>query len=442
MTAPGPSSMDTSPQRDFQPILDWRFGMNGQHRRRNFNRRDAGRHRRLGGDHPAWKEDLGQRRNSASSFCANTRRKKARRSSVNESDEEEDLNMDNDADETASVSSISTQLSRTTEGQEGLNCGARFKKIYNRLNRQDRRINEISQKVDNVASAMTKFEATLKARITTGFEEMKLFMVQLLKRRAELPRPRARTSNAGAAQGVCTFVRKGLTLIKLDHFLRHSPRAVHSRGRDQKEDTGIRLPEAEEAEFELLSDPQQPSRIGTSITRDTTPDHVFAHLPDDRPVSWRNTGHNLGSHHYIIEVEIPLKIRSKLPPTRKHKLTDWNAFRQQEIAPTIKDLEEWTRSLVDTAERASTEIETDDTTSPMDPKLAHLIEARQSLQRRWKTNASQQDAAKAHRPPRQGNRKVQSTALRAAVARHLQRGGRPHQPHVETATTPARRDAE
>ncbi|KAL3192435.1 hypothetical protein MRX96_059076 [Rhipicephalus microplus] len=89
--------------------------------------------------------------------------------------------MDNDADETASVSSISTQHSRALEGQEGLNCGARFKKIYNRINRQDHRISEISQKVDNVASAMTKFKARVEARITMGFEEMKLFMVQLLK---------------------------------------------------------------------------------------------------------------------------------------------------------------------------------------------------------------------------------------------------------------------
>ncbi|KAL3196208.1 hypothetical protein MRX96_015555 [Rhipicephalus microplus] len=31
--------------------------------------------------------------------------------------------------------------------------------------------------------------------------------------------PSARTSNAGAVQEVCTFVRKGLTLIKLDRFL-------------------------------------------------------------------------------------------------------------------------------------------------------------------------------------------------------------------------------
>ncbi|KAL3199996.1 hypothetical protein MRX96_013388 [Rhipicephalus microplus] len=155
--------------------------------------------------------------------------------------------------------------------------------------------------------------------------------------------PSARTSNVSAAQRVCTFVRKGLTHIMLDRFL-DCDTAVELCavevviGRKKQESVFL----AEEAEFELLSDPQQPSRIGTSITRDTTLHLVFAHLPDDRPVSWRNAGHNLGSDHFIIEVEIPLKIRSKLPPTRIHKLTDCNAFRQQEIAPTIKDLEEWT----------------------------------------------------------------------------------------------------
>ncbi|KAL3186248.1 hypothetical protein MRX96_027974 [Rhipicephalus microplus] len=147
-------------------------------------------------------------------------------------------------------------------------------------------------------------------------------------------------------RGVCTFVRKGLTLIKLDRFLDCDTAlelcAVEVViGRKKQESVFV----AEEVEFELLSDPQQPSRIGASITRDTTPDLVFAHLPDYRPVSWRNTGHNLSSDHYITEVEIPLKIRSKLPLTWKHKLTDWNAFRQHEIAPTIDDLEEWTRSL-------------------------------------------------------------------------------------------------
>ncbi|KAH7953614.1 hypothetical protein HPB49_010599 [Dermacentor silvarum] len=118
--------------------------------------------------------------------------KKARRSSVIESDEDEHLNMNTGDDETESISSISTLHSRDTDTQGGLNYGARFKHINARLNRQDKCTKEISQKVDNVASAMKNFkndvkadfaklEAREEARINTGFEEMKHFMVQLLQ---------------------------------------------------------------------------------------------------------------------------------------------------------------------------------------------------------------------------------------------------------------------
>ncbi|KAH7945710.1 hypothetical protein HPB49_014388 [Dermacentor silvarum] len=118
--------------------------------------------------------------------------KKARRSSVIESDEDEHLNMNTGDDETESISSISTLHSRDTDTQGGLNYGARFKHISARLNRQDKCTKEISQKVDNVASAMKNFkndvkadfaklEAREEARINTGFEEMKHFMVQLLQ---------------------------------------------------------------------------------------------------------------------------------------------------------------------------------------------------------------------------------------------------------------------
>ncbi|KAL3210999.1 hypothetical protein MRX96_008506 [Rhipicephalus microplus] len=117
--------------------------------------------------------------------------------------------------------------------------------------------------------------------------------------------PSARTSNVRVAQGVCTFVRKGLTLIKLDRFLdcdtapelcavevviggkkHESVFLVNAYSNPQHRGQRFKtllLKEAEEAEFELLSDPQQPSHIGTLITRDTTPDLFFAHLPDDRP---------------------------------------------------------------------------------------------------------------------------------------------------------------
>ncbi|KAH7940882.1 hypothetical protein HPB49_007401 [Dermacentor silvarum] len=118
--------------------------------------------------------------------------KKARRSSVVESDEDEHLNMNTGDDETESISSISTLHSRDTDTQGGLNYGARFKHINARLNRHDKCTKEISQKVDNVASTMKNFkndvkadfaklEAREEARINTGFEEMKHFMVQLLQ---------------------------------------------------------------------------------------------------------------------------------------------------------------------------------------------------------------------------------------------------------------------
>ncbi|KAH7953674.1 hypothetical protein HPB49_010992 [Dermacentor silvarum] len=118
--------------------------------------------------------------------------KKARRSSVIGSDEDEHLNMNTGDDETESISSISTLQSRDTDTQGGLNYGARFKHINARLNRQDKCTKEISQKVDNVASAMKNFkndvkadfaklEAREEARISMGFEEIKHFMVQLLQ---------------------------------------------------------------------------------------------------------------------------------------------------------------------------------------------------------------------------------------------------------------------
>ncbi|KAH7977619.1 hypothetical protein HPB49_003048 [Dermacentor silvarum] len=117
---------------------------------------------------------------------------KARRSSVIESDEDEHLNMNTGDDETESISSISTLHSRDTDTQGSLNYGARFKHINARLNRQDKCTKEISQKADKVASAMKNFkndvkadfaklEAREEARINTGFEEMKHFMVQLLQ---------------------------------------------------------------------------------------------------------------------------------------------------------------------------------------------------------------------------------------------------------------------
>ncbi|KAL3225125.1 hypothetical protein MRX96_049363, partial [Rhipicephalus microplus] len=79
--------------------------------------------------------------------------------------------------------------------------------------------------------------------------------------------PSARTSNAGAAQGVCTFVRKGLTLIKLDRFLDCDTAlelcAVEVVIGRKKQEVGLRPPRAESYRDEA---PER-TEIGRDIAR-------------------------------------------------------------------------------------------------------------------------------------------------------------------------------
>lgn len=64
------------------------------------------------------------------------------------------------------------------------------------------------------------------------------------------------------------------------------------------------------------------------------------------------------------------------------------------VRTTIDDIEEWTRDITAAVENASTEIDTSDSIPTMDPHLAHMIEARQSLQRRWKRNRTNRNLRK------------------------------------------------
>ncbi|KAH6938771.1 hypothetical protein HPB50_012430 [Hyalomma asiaticum] len=60
----------------------------------------------------------------------------------------------------------------------------------------------------------------------------------------------------------------------------------------------------------LITGPADPTRIGNSVTRDTTPDLKFVRSgggvnADTGDFGWRNTGHELGSNHYIVEIAVP-----------------------------------------------------------------------------------------------------------------------------------------
>lgn len=256
--------------------------------------------------------------------------------------------------------------------------------------------------------------------------------------------PSARISKVGAGRGVCTFVRKGITLV--EHVLVGNSAVEYCAdeiitGKKKKESTFVvnvysnpahrqqkfrtlihkavaaaqgntllicgdfnaphrewgypnttvkgrdLVEDATEAGLELMTDPAHPTRIGTSVTRDTTTDLTFIKTTrSSTNARWNNTGKDLGSDHYIIEVRIPLKGRNNAAITRQHRITDWEAYRKAlpEDTTEISDIEQWSRNVVQLVEDTTQEVETDETIDQVDSRLAHLLEAKQSIQNRWK----------------------------------------------------------
>ncbi|XP_077528339.1 uncharacterized protein LOC144139996 [Haemaphysalis longicornis] len=150
------------------------------------------------------------------------------------------------------------------------------------------------------------------------------------------------------------------------------------------------LDEAADAGFTLHTDPSAPTRIGTSVTRDTNPDLTFVRAANTTKggVKWRNTGQNLGSDHFVIEIELPTSARHRDErDRRRQKITDWNLFRarvEEGPARDITDIENWTSDVVHLAKDATTEHDVDEDCPGMDNRLAHKLEARRSMQQRWR----------------------------------------------------------
>ncbi|KAH6944215.1 hypothetical protein HPB50_002345 [Hyalomma asiaticum] len=123
------------------------------------------------------------------------------------------------------------------------------------------------------------------------------------------------------------------------------------------------LQDATDLALTLITDPADPTRIGNSVTRDTTPDLAFvrsgggvnAYTGD---FGWRNTGHELGSDHYIVEIAVPLSNGGTginfSNSVRTHRVTDWDAFRGALPVEkvVIEDIEEWTAGLTERATAA------------------------------------------------------------------------------------------
>ncbi|XP_077508619.1 uncharacterized protein LOC144120005 [Amblyomma americanum] len=152
-----------------------------------------------------------------------------------------------------------------------------------------------------------------------------------------------------------------------------------AKGRDLYQD-------AMELDFTLITDPTHPTRIGNSVSRDTTPYLTFVKNDVRGAITWRKTGTDLGSDHTIVEISIPEHNDTSI---ETHRWIDWDAFRDARSLNTdaddeIEDIESWTAEITKSVRDATKEIETDAVIEKVDSRLAHLIEAKQSILSRWK----------------------------------------------------------
>lgn len=140
--------------------------------------------------------------------------------------------------------------------------------------------------------------------------------------------------------------------------------------------------DAQQEGLTLVTDPSVPTRIGTSVCADTTPDLTFT--KNIRDTQWTNTQHDFGSDHNILEITVragPRKTKG-----RPLKIVDWDKFRKirEEADDTTQGIEEWTEKLKGDVAAATKTVPPEAHLENVDSKLLHMWEAKAGLQRRWK----------------------------------------------------------
>lgn len=179
--------------------------------------------------------------------------------------------------------------------------------------------------------------------------------------------------------GKALKVAQRAPLLVLGNFNAH-----HSAwGYPKCEKKGTKIWEtAQELGFTLLNDADRPTRVGNSVSRNTSSNLEFA-KNTDQP-KWENLELNVGSDHYIISTEVSCRGCKRRKWKVRH--TRWDTFRdvrtKREHTP-IEDLDEWVHTLVKDAESNTAELVQEEDGPKPDSRLIHLWEARSSLQKRW-----------------------------------------------------------
>lgn len=142
---------------------------------------------------------------------------------------------------------------------------------------------------------------------------------------------------------------------------------------------------ATDLNLSLITDPAYPTRCGTSTCRDSTPDLTF--VSNLANAGWNNSNIDLGSDHYILQIVLETPSNE----IKHFNYIDWDLFRKarKSRAETEtgqkKTLQTWTTQLREDVKAATKAITTEEDIEIMDSRLAHLIEAKQSMLKRWKT---------------------------------------------------------
>ncbi|KAH7972599.1 hypothetical protein HPB52_013827 [Rhipicephalus sanguineus] len=130
-------------------------------------------------------------------------------------------------------------------------------------------------------------------------------------------------------------------------------------GKNLKED-------AQQEGLTLVTDPSTPKRRGNGVCADTSPDLAF-----------------------VKDVEIQVNAGPRKTRSKRLKLFEWDKFRQirkdkNNSQQKIHDIERWTETLRQDMASATHEVLFEANLHILDRKLLHMLEAKRSLQVRWK----------------------------------------------------------
>lgn len=134
----------------------------------------------------------------------------------------------------------------------------------------------------------------------------------------------------------------------------------------------------------LVTDFTYPTRIGNSVSRDTTPD--LSLTKNVKNTQWLNLQEDLGSDHYIVATTITTT--SSNVNSRMTRITEWDKFRHirnngRETINEITDIDSWVRQIIDDVNTATEEIPRgQEEPKDVDAKLAHMWLAKKRLQQR------------------------------------------------------------